>query len=118
MRISGTTFMNVVAPDITVLPTSADPADGEKRGDDIRQLTATERGGVFRFGLYLTGFGQPRNVPHPTLDLRNEFVGQNSDLVIAFKEETPNRMTLRLAGGDNVGPLGANRSYFIQIPAQ
>jgi len=108
-QISGTTFMETVAPNITVGNASAAPADGAKRGADIRPLTATERGGVFRFGLYLTGFGQPR---------ASDFAGQNSDLVIAFKEETPNGMTLNLVGGAVGTRVGSNASYFIHIPAQ
>ena len=115
MQISGSTFMNVAAPDITVGNSSAALADGAKRGDAIRPLTATELGGVFRFGLYLTGFGQGRNFVGG--NLISDFTGQNSDLVIAFKEETPSGMTLRLAGGEGGGAV-PNNSYFIQIPAQ
>ena len=115
MQISGSTFMNVAAPDITVGNSSAAPADGAKRGDDIRPLTATELVGVFRFGLYLTGFGQGRNFVGS--NLISDFTGQNSDLVIAFKEETPSGMTLRIAGGMG-GGAAPNDSYFIQIPAQ
>ena len=116
MRISGTTFMDVVAPDITVGSASAAPADGEKRGDVIRPLTTTELGGVFRFGLYLPGFGQLRTSGLLFgSEARNasDFAGQSSDLVIAFKEETPREWRLNRVGGE-----GDNRAYFIQIPAQ
>jgi len=113
MQISGTTFNNVAAPNITVGNASAAPANRAKRGADIRPLTATERGGVFRFGLYLTGFGQIRNIL--TTDLVTDVSGQNSDLVVAFKVETPNGMTLRLGGG---GGVNIQSSYFILIPAQ
>ena len=116
MRISGATFMNVVAPDITVGNASAALADGAKRGDDIRPLTTTELGGVFRFGLYLPGFGQLRTSGLLFgSEARNasDFAGQSSDLVIAFKEETPREWRLNRVGGE-----GDNRAYFIQIPAQ
>lgn len=78
-------------PQISILNTPISVPDSDaKRGDNVRLLTDTERGDVFRWGLYLPGFG------------RYERTGK-SDMVLAFKEVTPSFFRFRFQHDDTSG---------------